>query len=161
MIDVVGPCQRLLDHIVACETDQWTLPAARYVAAGDGPAWDGREHLLVGLTQIAPGSSDGTEAPIGPGRGVGMMTMPRASLMVRLLRKVSTLDNQGKTPASSVLHADGLRVLADAGPLLDAIVTWLEVEQLTKEATWGQLDAIGPEGGYAGHLAVVTISPVQ
>lgn len=161
MIDVVAPAQRLLDHIVACETDEWKLPAARYVAAGDGPAWDGREHLLVGLTQIAPGSSDGSESPIGPGRGLGQMTMPRASLMVRLLRKVSTIDQNGRTPPASALHADGLRVLADAGPLLHAISTWLQVERVTKEATWGQLDAIGPEGGYAGHLAIVTISPIQ
>lgn len=161
MIDVVAPCQRLLDHIVACETDEWKLPAARYVAAGDGPAWDGREHLLVGLTQIAPGSSDGSDSPIGPGRGLGQMTMPRASLMVRLLRKVTTIDANTRIPAASMLHADGLRVLADAGPLLDAIAGWLAVERVTKEATWGQLDAIGPEGGYAGHLAVVTISPIQ
>lgn len=160
-MDLVGPAQRLLDTIIAAETDTWQLPARRYLAAGDNPAWD-TEHLLVGHAQTAPGPSDASEQPGGlPGVGVGTLVPPRASLMVRLVRCVETVDSRGHAPSAALLHADGRKVLGDVGPLLAAINQWQLAERPHKTVTWGQIDPIGPEGGLAGHLAVVTISPIQ
>lgn len=164
VIDVAAPALRLLDAVVAhFAANGWDLPERRYVAHGaqHSMAVDDA-HLLVSLVQVVPGPADNTERAGGlPGSGIGAIAMPRATLMLRLMRCVTTVDAKGRAPAAAKLHEDGLRLLADPGRMLSAIEAWLAAERLQKTATWGEIEPQGPEGGISGHLAVVTISPIQ
>lgn len=164
MIDVVAPARRLLDHTIAhFEGRGWDLPERRYLAAGaqHSIAVDD-EHLMVSLIQINPGPSDaGGTAGGAPSTGIAAFIPPRASLMLRLMRCVPTVDGKGRAPAVEKLHEAGARLLADPGRLLDAVASWLAAEPMQKNATWGQVDPQGPEGGYAGHIVTVTLSTIQ
>ncbi|MDN5919086.1 MAG: hypothetical protein L0I76_28995 [Pseudonocardia sp.] len=164
MIDVAAPAVRILDAVVAHFEDRgWELPARRYVAVGAQHAIAvDDEHLIVSLVQMTPGASDTTARGGGyPARGASATMMPRATYMIRLMRCVATVDDDGHPPPAATLHADGLRLLADPGRLLDSVYAWAEAEPHNATVTLGQVDPEGPEGGLAGHMLAVTLAPVQ
>ncbi|MDN5919191.1 MAG: hypothetical protein L0I76_29545 [Pseudonocardia sp.] len=164
MIDAAAPAVRLLVAVVAHFDDHdWDLPERRYIAAGQQQtlAVDD-EHLCVSLIGMTPGASDATTKGGGyPSKGASAAIVARAAYMLRLMRCVAVIDDDGCPPPAEQIHADGLRLLADPGRLLDAVYTWAAAEPHNLTVTIGQVDPVGPEGGMAGHLLAVTLAPVQ
>jgi hypothetical protein len=167
-IDVAAVLERCLDAVVDHHAAQgWPLPRDRYVAAGspNEVAVDG-EHLAVMLDGLTPGANAGSQrSAVAQSRVVGAVIIPRATLVLRLMRCVPTVDDQGHPPSVAALHAAGLDLAADVGRVLAALYAWRQTETVpasrNAQVELGQVEAIGPGGGLAGHLFFFTISPVQ
>ena len=126
-----------------------------------GLAADG-EHLAVAFAALHRGASAQSRGFSGsPAHGAGAAPLVRAEYVLRLLRCVAVVDDQGDAPATAQIHADGRRLLADPGRLLDALYAWAAAEPHNLTVDFGPIEPVGPEGGLAGHLVRVTISPVQ
>lgn len=163
MIDVAAPAERILDAVIAHHTAHgWDLPAARYIAAGQVQALaaDG-EHLAIAFSTLQRGAAATSRGPASPGKGAGASPLVRADFMLRLLRCVAVVDDEGHAPPVAQIHADGLRLLQDPGRILDALYAWAETEPHNLTVDFGPVEPVGPEGGLAGHLCRVTLSPVQ
>lgn len=164
MIDVAAPAERILDAVVAHHTARgWDLPASRYVAAGQVQelAADG-EHLAVAFAGLHRGASTNSRSQAGsPAYGAGAAPLVRAEYMLRLLRCVSVVDDQGYAPAVEQIHADGLRLLTDPGRLVDAIYAWADTEPHNATVDWGPVEPVGPGGGLAGHIVRIVLAPAQ
>lgn len=164
MIDVAAPAERILDAVIAHhDQHRWDLPAARYIAAGQVQALaaDG-EHLAVAFVALHRGASANSRGFAGsPARGAGAAPLVRAEYGLRLLRCVAVVDDEGHAPPVEQIHADGLRLLADPGRILDALYAWAAAEPHNLTVDFGPIEPVGPEGGLAGHLIRVTLSPVQ
>jgi len=167
MIDVAAVAQRMLTGIIAhFDAQGWDLPQRRYVAAGSPTilAADD-EHLAVALASMQSGTGGGTAAVGNLSRAAGTQGPPRATVTARLMRCVSTIDDTGEPPTAGELHADGVRLLADPGRLLDALFAWrraeLEAMNPNPLVEIGTVEVIGPMGGLAGHAVPIVMSPVQ
>lgn len=164
MIDVAAPAQRLLDAVVDHFADHdWDLPPRRYIAAGQqaGIAADD-EHLAVALATVQRGASENSRGGgSSPAYGAGAAPLVRAEYLLRLMRCVAVVDDDGTPPTAQQIHADGLRLLEDPGHLLAALYAWGEAEPHNATVNFGPIEPVGPEGGLAGHLVRVTLAPVQ
>lgn len=164
MIDAAAPAQRLLDAVVAHFTGHgWDLPDDRYVAAGQPAALaaDG-EHLAVALIAVTRGAAKTSRGNTDtPAQGASSAPLVRAEYALRLLRCVAVVDEDGYPPPPAQIHADGLRLLADPGRVLSALYAWGEAEPHNATVDFGPIEPVGPEGGLAGHLVRVFLSPVQ
>ena len=168
MIDALGPAQRMLDFVVAYfDTNGWDLPPRRYLTAGSPMVAAADDaHLLVGLDRMLPGASDATSrGGAALSRAAGSVIVPRADYVIRLMRCIAGVTDDGDIPSAPVLNADGQRLLRDPGRLLTAVMWWRETElealNPNPNVTIGQVDVLGPMGGLAGHAVRVTIGPVQ
>lgn len=164
MIDVAAPARRLLDAVVDHFADHdWDLPARRYIAAGQqaGIAAD-TEHLAVALATVQRGASENSRGGGGsPAHGAGAAPLVRAEYLLRLMRCVAVVDDDGTPPTAQQIHADGLRLLEDPGHMLAALYAWAEAEPHNATVNFGPIEPVGPEGGLAGHLVRVALAPVQ
>jgi hypothetical protein len=165
LIDVAAVAERMLIALEAhFVTEGWDLPERQYVAAGSPNiiAADD-EHLAVALSSMA--ASPGRPVAAQLSRAAGSQGPPAAVLTARLMRCVSTVDDNGEVPTAAELHADGLRLLADPGRLLTALYAWRqdELTPLNPNANVeiGNVEVIGPMGGLAGHAVPVTLWPVH
>ena len=137
------------------------LPERQYLAPGPLAAWDG-PHLAVTLTGTLPGTSDTSARPGGlPGKGVGSMSIPRATYDARVLRCIPTLDDDGNAPTAEELTEATETLLRDLGLLLDAAYAWAAKENPNVTVTVGQATPLGPEGQLAGYAVHCTASPIQ
>lgn len=168
MIDVAAVAQRMLSALEEYFDERsWDLPARRYVAAGSHRVMAADdEHLAVALVSMSPGASDqGNRVGGSLSRAVGAVMPPRAVLVARIMRCVATVDSRGFVPEAETLNDDGLRLLADPGRMITALMAWREAERTTLNAnaltTIGSVEVIGPMGGLAGHAIEITIGPVQ
>lgn len=163
MIDVAAPAQRLLAAVVDhFEANDWDLPPRRYLAPGQqqGIAVDD-EHLCVAEVQLRRGAAENSRQQPSPGKGVASATLASATYLLRLMRCVATIDDDGHPPTAAQITADGLRVMADSGQLLDAVYAWAESEPHNLTVDPGPVEPLGPEGGFAGHTIRITLAPVQ
>lgn len=163
MIDVAAPAQRLLAAVAAhYESHDWDLPARRYLAPGQqaGVAVDD-EHLCVALVQLRRTAAEGSRQSPSPGKGVGAAMLASATYMLRLMRCVATVDDEGHPPTAAQVTADALAVWADAGQLMDAVYAWAAAEPHNLTVDPGPVEPHGPEGGFAGHSIRITLAPVQ
>lgn len=163
MIDVAAPAQRLLDAVIAFYDDHdWDLPARRYLAPGQqqGVAVDD-EHLCVAVAGLYRGASDQARQVQSPAHGAGASTLVRADLLLRLMRCVAVVDDDGRAPPAHQITADALAVWADAGQLMAAVIAWAEAEPHNATVSLGPVTPHGPDGGFAGHSIRVTLAPVQ
>ncbi len=163
MIDVSAVAQRMLAGIVDhFDAQSWDLPERCYIAPGSpNVIADDGEHLVVALESLATGAAGATGGAGMPSRAAGSQGPPKAILAARLLRCI----DPDVAPETASIHEDGVRLLLDPGRLLDALYTWRETELHAMNPNpivdIGQVDTIGPMGGYAGHMAKISISPVQ
>ena len=165
MIDVAAPALRLLDAVVDHFADHdWDLPPRRYIAAGQqaGIAADD-EHLAVALAAVHRGAAENSRGggSSSPAYGAGAAPLVRADYLLRLMRCVAVVDDDGTPPTAQQIHADGLRLLEDPGHMLAALYAWGEAEPHNATVNFGPIEPVGPEGGLAGHLVRVTLAPVQ
>ena len=163
MIDVAAPAQRLLQAVIDhFESHDWDLPGRRYLAPGQqaGLAVDD-EHLCVALVQLRRAAAEGSRQGSSPGKGAGPATLASATYLLRLMRCVATLDDEGHAPPAHEINADGLRLMADPGQLMDAVFAWAAAEPHNLTVDPGPVEPLGPEGGYAGHSIRITLAPVQ
>lgn len=164
MIDVAAPAQRLLAAIAAHYADHdWDLPSRRYLAAGQQQvlAADG-EHVCVTMGALHRGSTGGRSQGVGTsGKGAGAAPLPRVELILRIMRCVATIDDDGVPPTAAQITADALRVLEDPAQLVDALYAWAASEPPHLTVDFGPIEPIGPEGGLVGHFVPVVIAPVQ
>lgn len=163
MIDVAAPAQRLLQAVVDHFDDHdWELPSRRYLAAGQqqGIAVDD-EHLCVALVQLRRGAAENARGGVSPGKGAASATVASATYLLRLMRCVAVLDDDGVPPAAHQINADGLRLMADPGQLMDAVFAWAAAEPHNLTVDPGPVEPLGPEGGFAGHSIRITLAPVQ
>jgi hypothetical protein len=163
MIDVSAVAQRMLTGIVThFDARGWDLPERCYLAPGSPNALaDDGEHLVVALESLGTGAAGATGGAGILSRAAGSQGPPKATFAARLIRCI----DPSAVPETESIHEDGLRLLRDPGRLLDALYVWrqTELEALNPNpmVDIGQVDVIGPMGGLAGHMAKVTICPVQ
>lgn len=167
MIDTLGPAQRILDYVPTYFDDRgWDLPERRYLANGNPMvvAMDDA-HFVVGLENTRPGVNEASGRSGILSKGVGAAMVPRASYVVRVMRCVATVSDQGDLPTAAAITADGQRLLQDPGRLLTALFAWREDDMqplnTNPPVTIGQVEAVGPMGGLAGWIVHITIGPVQ
>ena len=174
VMDPAALAERCLDAIVArYQREGWPLPMGpgvnpvpyAYVGGGDpNVIAQDDEQLVVMLDGLSPGASDASQRSGGvASRGVASVVIPRASLVVRLLRCVPTVNDNGDPPSRAELHESGMVLMADVGRVLAALYEWRRTETGAAgsgSVTLGQARSIGPSGGLAGFLFDVTVSPV-
>lgn len=167
MIDAAAVAERCLTALVAeHQANDWPLPRECYVAGGspNEVAVDG-EHLAVMLDGLVPGATDASSrAGAIQSRGFRGMGIPRATLVVRLMRCVPVVNDRGRHPSVQEKHESGLALLGDVGRVYTALVRWRDAENgssFNGPVTVGQVESIGPGGGLAGHLWFVTVAPVS
>lgn len=162
-IDASALAQRMLAGVVAhFEAQDWELPERCYVAPGSpNVIADDGEHLVIALESLGTGAATASGGGGMLSRAAGAQGPPKAVFGARLMRCI----DPDVAPETASIHADGVRLLLDPGRLLDALFTWRESElhplNPNPMVDIGQVGVIGPMGGLAGHMAKVTISPVQ
>lgn len=163
MIDAVAVAERMLAGLIAqFEAEDWDLPERCYIAPGSpNVVADDGEHLVVALESLATGAGAAGGGAGILSRAAGTQGPPKAIFAARLMRCIDP-DVQ---PETASIHADGLRLLRDPGRLVHALYRWRETElealNPNPMVDIGQVEVIGPMGGLAGHMAKITISPVQ
>lgn len=117
--------------------------------AGEGQAWVAVERRYP--TDPFP-VEDVAASPCAP-------TEFAAALAVGVLRCAHTVDDQGRAPLASDVHADAAKVQADADTVLEAIVCGFAAE-LDDPAGWllGGWEPLGPSGGCVGGLWRLTVT---
>jgi hypothetical protein len=162
-----GQASGLLEALVA----HWSaagvsLPARRVIAPGAPGliAWD-CEQVVLSLGQILLGTAeDSVSASAQLGAAASNVTRA-AQWSIQVVRCTPEQDDAGEPPAVEVLTEAGLAALVDAG-LLSQFVTNL--------ATWppdwippggrvrgGGVTSLGPQGGYHGFEATLTLPALE
>lgn len=147
-----------------------TLPDRQVVVPGAPGliAWD-CEQVTVGLTAVTVGQA-GSQLNLLPQSGspAGVALGRLATWSVQVVRCSPTPAEDGTPPTVAELAEAGLVGLDDAGLLSECMV---EVASLSPGSRpWlpigaginaGQVTALGPDGGFQGMEAIVTISAME
>lgn len=141
------------------------LPARRYIAPGDAAAvaWD-CEQFTVCLLGVGLGvAPDAAQGSAKPGTGAGVAGMRHAVFSALLVRCTPTVDRDGP-PEVSALHPAGQAYLTDVGMISQALVeigSRLHAIDRSAVITAGNVQPIGPGGGFVGLEGQLTISTVH
>lgn len=166
-INLAALARRCLDAVVAHHDEHgWHLPERRYLAAGEPNAIAADdEHLAVMLEGMQPGSSQQAQrGQVVQSRGARAQLLPRATLVVRLMRCIPVGDEYG-APDADVIDESGMELFTDVGRVLSSLYAWAGSENsgpmLNGQVSFGQVMSLGPSGGIAGWMFPVDVSPVQ
>lgn len=161
-IDVAGLAQNTFDAVVAhyAAASGVVLPDRRIITPGDirNAAWD-CSALIVGFSGLrwggGPGTNSATALPTGRGVSVGLR---HAVITVQVVRDIGDADTD-PAPAD-VVTAAGLLLAKDAGLLSQALVELTTTGALKRAgvALVGDVDPIGPSGGFAAVEGTLTVT---
>jgi len=141
------------------------LPARRYLAPGDAAAvaWD-CEQFTVSLIGVGLGvAPDAAQLSAKPGTHSGVAGMRHAVYSALLVRCTPTIDRDGP-PEVAVLDPAGRAYLRDVGLISQALVEiGSRLRGLDRSAviTAGNVQPIGPGGGFVGLEGQLTVSTVH
>lgn len=154
----------VIDHYAAASAAV-PLPERRYIAPGDAAAvaWDCEQFTVsiigVGLG-VAPDVATGSAKP---GTHASVTGMRHAVFSAMLVRCTPTIDEDGP-PEVAALNPAGLAYLRDVGLISQALVeigTRLNRVDRSAVITAGNVQPIGPGGGFVGLEGQLTISTVH
>jgi hypothetical protein len=163
-LNIHGTAQSVLDAVVAHYapvTGDLVLPDRRVVAPGNIRmlAWD-CEAVLVAVTRVGwgvgPGTGSATAWPTGLAISSGGMR--HVTIAVQIVRAVSDTD---ETPADAAdVTTEGLLLARDAGMLSQALIEVTTTGALKRAGVGlaGEVDAVGPQGGFAAVESSVTVT---
>jgi hypothetical protein len=162
----------LLAEVVAFyDANDVELPDRRIIAPGAPGqiAWD-CDQVSVALAGVTTGSAAGqvNVAPqLGAMAGVGL---PRfATWSVQVIRCTPNPDEDGNPPPAEKLNAAGAWGLVDVG-LLSQCFVLMAATAISTQRDWlpiggtinaGQVASLGPQGGYHGYEALVTLTAME
>jgi hypothetical protein len=150
---------RVATQLDALATDDWTTPAARYVAPGDSTtiAYD-EPAVMVSLDQLYEGQpgQDRSQQPTYP----TMMLSARYS--VTIAREAAVQNDDGTAPSTDRIQADAQTLITDMAMIRQVLVNIKAESQ--RGGGWvgpgvpvalGAVVPVGPQGGLMAAVGVI------